>query len=161
MASALETPPRRGGREGLIMEKIKVLLVDDRDVIRDCLKLLFKSSLDIEIVAEANDGLEALYKAQNCEYDIILMDYNMPEKNGLVVLKNLMEINPNIRVLMFSMVTNADIIRELLDEGAYGYIVKNSHINIYEQAIKIVNSGGKYLCEETKNILTQVSDTAS
>ena len=143
------------------MEKIKVLLVDDRDVIRDCLKLLFKSSLDIEIVAEANDGLEALCKAQNSEYDIILMDYNMPEKNGLVVLKNLMEINPNIRVLMFSMVTNADIIRELLDEGAYGYIVKNSHINIYEQAIKIVNSGGKYLCEETKNILTQVSDIAS
>lgn len=82
MASALETPPRRGGREGLIMEKIKVLLVDDRDVIRDCLKLLFKSSLDIEIVAEANDGLETLYKAQNCEYDIILMDYNMPEKMG-------------------------------------------------------------------------------
>lgn len=143
------------------MEKIKVLLVEDRDIIRDCLKLLFKSSQEIEIVAEANDGLEALYKAQNSEYNIILMDYNMPEKNGLVVLKNLMEINPNIRVLMFSMVTNADIIRELLDEGAYGYIVKNSHINIYEQAIKIVNSGGKYLCEETKAILTQVSDIVS
>lgn len=143
------------------MEKIKILLVEDRDVIRDCLKLLFKSSLDIEIVAEANDGLEALYKAQNSEYDIILMDYNMPEKNGLIVLKNLMEINPNIRVLMFSMVTNADIIRNLLDEGAYGYIVKNSHINIYEQAIKIVNSGGKYLCEETKTILTQASEIVS
>lgn len=64
------------------MEKIKVLLVEDRDVIRDCLKLLFKSSQEIEIVAEANDGLEALYKAQNSEYDIILMDYNMPEKMG-------------------------------------------------------------------------------
>ena len=88
------------------MEKIKLLLVEDRDIIRDCIRLLLKNSKEIQIVAEAADGLEALYCAQNIKYDVILMDYSMPEMNGLDALKNIIETNPRAKIIMFSYLNN-------------------------------------------------------
>ena len=139
------------------MNKIKLLLVEDRDIIRDCIKLLLNRSNDVEIVAEAADGLEALFYVQNNKYDVILMDYCMPGMNGRVTLKYILEINPKAKIIMFSFLTNPFEIRELLDLGAYGYILKDSEISIYEEAIKTVHQGGKFLCENTKQLLISLS----
>lgn len=136
------------------MEKIKLLLVEDRDIIRDCIQLLLRYSKDIEIVAEATDGLEALYCAQNIKHDVILMDYSMPEMNGLEALKWIIEINPNAKIIFFSFLNNPFEIKTLLDEGALGYINKDSEISVYEEAIKEVYKGNKFLCEKTKQLLT-------
>ncbi len=134
------------------MEKIKLLLVEDRDVIRDCLKLLLKRSDEIEIVAAAADGLEALFYAQNVKYDVILMDYCMPEMNGFDALKHILEINPDARVIMFSFINNAYEIRELMEEGSYGYINKDSEINVYREAIKAVYNGELFLGTITQSV---------
>lgn len=139
------------------MNKIKLLLVEDRDIIRDCIRLLLNRSNEVEIVAEATDGLEALYYAQNIEYDVILMDYCMPGMNGHDALKYILEINNEAKVIMFSFLNNPFEIRELLDLGACGYILKDSEINVYEDAIKTVHQGGKYLCESTKQLLISLS----
>ncbi|MGE0562247.1 MAG: response regulator transcription factor [Flavobacteriales bacterium] len=136
------------------MEKIRLLLVDDRDIIRDCIQLLLRNSKDIEIVAEAADGLEAIYAAQNINYDVILMDYCMPEMNGLEALKNIIENNPQARVIIFSFLNSPFEIKALLDAGAMGYIVKDSDIEVYEEAIKEVYKENKFLCDKTKQLLT-------
>ncbi len=135
------------------MEKIKLLLVEDRDIIRDCIRLLLNPSKDIEIVAEATNGLEALYLIQHVEYDVILMDYAMPEMNGLETLKSIMEMNNKTKVVMFSFLNNPFEIKGLLDVGAFGYINKDSDISVYEQAIKEAHKGNKFFCDKTKQLL--------
>lgn len=135
------------------MEKIKLLLVEDRDIIRDCIRLLLNPSKDIEIVAEATNGLEALYLIQHVEYDVILMDYAMPEMNGLETLKSIMEMNNKTKVVMFSFLNNPFEIKGLLDAGALGYINKDSEISVYEEAIKEVFKGNMFLCDKTKHLL--------
>lgn len=135
------------------MDKIKLLVVEDRDIIRDSLRILFSQSGKIEIVAEATDGLEALYWVQNCDYDVILMDYSMPGMNGLKALENILEINPVARVVMFSFLNNPFEIKELLDAGAMGYILKDSEIEDYEESIVSVNKGKMFLCDKTKRLL--------
>ncbi len=75
------------------MEKIKLLLVEDRDIIRDCLKILLRNCDEIKIVAEAEDGLKALYYAKNINYDVVLMDYCMPEMNGQEALKQIFSLS--------------------------------------------------------------------
>lgn len=142
------------------MEQIKVLLVEDRDVIRDSLKFLFRNSEEIKIIAEAEDGLKALYFAKNIAYDVILMDYCMPEMNGHDALKQIMEINPTAKIIMFSFLNNPFEIRELLEMGAYGYILKDSSLEVYENAIKTVSRGGKYICNQTTLILSSNNKTA-
>lgn len=139
------------------MDKIKLLIVEDRDIIRDCLRLLLNRSNEIEIVAEAEDGLQALFYIKNIKYDVILMDYCMPEMNGHDALKQILETNPNAKVIMFSFLNNPFEIRELLELGAYGYILKDSDIHVYEEAIKAVYMGSKYLCEKTKHLLISLS----
>jgi len=142
------------------MEKIKLLLVEDRDIIRDCLKILLRNCDEIKVVAEAEDGLKALYYAKNINYDVVLMDYCMPEMNGQEALKQILEINPKAKIIMFSFLNNPFEIRELLELGAYGYILKDSELSVYENAIKTVSRGGKYLCNQTKIILNNTSKWA-
>ncbi|MCB0380780.1 MAG: response regulator transcription factor [Flavobacteriales bacterium] len=135
------------------MEKIKLLLVDDRDIIRDCIRILLKRSKQIEIVAEAADGLEALFAVQNVNYDVVLMDYSMPEMNGLEALKGIIDTNPNAKIIIFSFLNNPFEIKTLLDAGALGYINKDSEISVYEEAIKEVFKGNMFLCDKTKQLL--------
>lgn len=135
------------------MEKIKLLLVDDRDIIRDCIRILLKRSKQIEIVAEAADGLEALFAVQNVNYDVVLMDYSMPEMNGLEALKGIIDTNPNAKIIIFSFLNNPFEIKTLLDAGALGYINKDSEISVYEEAINEVYKGNMFLCDKTKQLL--------
>lgn len=135
------------------MEKIKLLLVDDRDIIRDCIRILIERSNNIEIVAEASNGLEALYHTQNVEYDVILMDYTMPEMNGLETLKSIIETNNNVKVVMFSFLNDPFEIKAMIDMGALGYINKDSDISVYEEAIKEVYKGNTFFCDKTKHLL--------
>lgn len=135
------------------MEKIKLLLVEDRDIIRDCIQLLLKPSKQIEVVAEAADGLEALFAVQNVNYDVVLMDYSMPEMNGLEALKGIIDTNPKAKIIIFSFLNNPFEIKTLLDAGALGYINKDSEISVYEEAIKEVFKGNMFLCDKTKQLL--------
>ena len=87
------------------MEKIKVLLVDDHQIVRDGIKALLSGVNDIEIVGEASDGNEALIKTEKLYPHIIIMDISMPEMSGIEVTKAITQNYPQIKVLILSMFT--------------------------------------------------------
>tara|TARA_B100000809_G_scaffold116172_2_gene114344 strand:+ start:8163 stop:8618 length:456 start_codon:yes stop_codon:yes gene_type:complete len=130
------------------MEEVKVLIVDDRDVIRDGLKLNFLRSTKIKVIGEASDGLEALDMITKNHYDVVLMDINMPIMNGIDSTKKMIEIKPEIKVLANSFFVNAEYITEIVKSGAYGFIAKGEPISSYEQAIVEVSNGSVFLSNQ-------------
>ena len=130
------------------MEEVKVLIVDDRDVIRDILKLNFLRSTKIKVIGEASDGLEAINLIKKNDYDVVLMDINMPIMNGIDSTKKMIEIKPDIKVLVNSLFVNAESITEMLKAGACGFITKGETSSSYEKAIVEVSKGIVFFSDE-------------
>ena len=130
------------------MEKIKVLIVDDRDIIRDSLKLILKGSNDIIIEDEASDGHEAISLIKNKNYDVVLMDINMPNMNGVEATKKILKIKPTIKILANSFHLNAIHIRDMINAGVLGFIKKGESKKNYINAIKTVAKGAAFLSDE-------------
>lgn len=135
--------------------QIKLLIVEDRDVVRDSLKLLIEGQEDIvKVAGEAANGSEALGLIASNEYDVILMDINMPEMNGMEAIKNILIMNPDAKILVNSFLENPAYINSILREGVLGYIIKgNAGKEAYMDAIKKVARGEKYLSDELSNKL--------
>jgi len=135
------------------MKKIQVLLVDDRDIIRDAVKLTFKNSSQINISDEAENGLAALKCIQEKDYDIILMDINMPNMDGVETTKRILQIKPTSRILCFSFLTNIHYIKEMIENGVMGYITKDAGKTTLTNAITTVYNNKIYLEEGIKNLI--------
>ena len=127
------------------MEEIKVLLVDDHKVVRDGIKytlnLLQKFLATID---EAEDGKQAVEKAKVFSYDIIIMDVNMPNKDGAQATKEIIRLNKNTKILALSMYDDDFHILNMIKAGALGYIIKNAGAEELNNAINAVISGNKY-----------------
>jgi DNA-binding NarL/FixJ family response regulator len=106
----------------------RVLVVDDHALIREGLASLLSSQPDIEIVAKAGDGREALRLAQELQPDLVLMDVSMPVMNGLEATQRLLEALPACKVIMLTESDDEDRLFEAVQNGAMGYIVKNTAI---------------------------------
>lgn len=130
------------------MEKINLMIVDDRDINRDLLKLLLGSNDNINIVAEASDGKEAINKVDNFNIDIVIMDINMPNMNGIDATKKLKEIKPDIKILFNSFHEDVKYIKQVINAGASGYIKKGESNNSYIKAIETIKNDGIYLSDE-------------
>lgn len=130
------------------MNRTRVIIVDDSPVIRSGLKAMLAKSEGIIIVAEASDGQEALDLIEQNDYDVVLMDINMPNVNGIEATKNVRKINQNIKILTNSCNASAFYIKEMIEAGASGYITKGDDIASYLEAIWTVHNGGIYLSEE-------------
>ncbi|MBU0590381.1 MAG: response regulator transcription factor [Gammaproteobacteria bacterium] len=126
-------------------EKIKVLLVDDHVVVRNGLSLMLGSSPDIEVAGEASTADEARTMVQANEYDVVLMDIGLPDKNGLELLKLVKADKPTLAVLMFSMYAEEIYAVRALKLGAAGYLTKNSPVDVVLAAVRKAASGGKYV----------------
>ncbi|OIP00730.1 MAG: hypothetical protein AUJ97_07690 [Bacteroidetes bacterium CG2_30_32_10] len=126
------------------MEKIKVLLVDDHQIVRDGIKALLSGVNDIEIVGEASDGNEALIKTEKLYPHIIIMDISMPEMSGIEVTKAITQNYPQIKVLILSMFTEEDFILNAIEAGIKGYLPKNTTREELLKAIRTINSGKEY-----------------
>lgn len=130
------------------MDAIKLLIVDDRDIIRDGLKLMFNESTGIKVEGEAEDGERALNLIKANDYDVVLMDIMMPKVNGVIATKNIIEYDPGIKILANSFFSNPYQIKELVEAGASGFIKKNEPKEIYIEAIKTIHNGGIFLSNE-------------
>jgi DNA-binding NarL/FixJ family response regulator len=124
---------------------IKVLIADDHAIVRKGLVEIIRESPEAIMVDEACNGVEALLKAENDDYDLILLDISMPGKSGLDVLKELKERSPDLPVLMFSMHPEEQYAVRALRDGASGYLTKASAAEEMLDAIRKVLSGGKYI----------------
>lgn len=127
------------------MEKINVMLVDDHSMIREGLKQLLEFDGSIKVVGEASNGVECLEKIYTCNPDVLLLDINMPEMNGIEVLKKMKADNSQIKVLILTVHNEMDYLMKAVDIGVDGYILKDSESSELKKAIMAVKDGENYI----------------
>ena len=121
--------------------RIRVMLVDDHEMMRDGLREALLRTGDYEVVGEAGDGMEAVRAAQSLRPDVIIMDVMMPLKNGIDVCREIMEVLPETRVLMVTAATERDAVIEAVAAGATGYLEKYSGMEKLLRTVRDVAEG--------------------
>lgn len=124
---------------------LKILLADDHAVVRGGIRKFLEATKDVEIVAEATTGEEALAQVRKGDFDVMLLDISLPDLNGLEVLKRVKRERPSMPVLVFSMHSEDDFAVPAFDAGASGYLTKDSSPNQILMAIQTVASGASYV----------------
>lgn len=142
---------------------IKVLIADDHALFRDGLKRIINETDDIDVVAEAIDGKDILKKAKECDWDIALLDINLPDINGLDILKRMLSANAASRVLVLSMYPEEEYAIRAIRSGASGYLTKDSPTDQLISVIRRLAKGGKYVNPELaeKILFNPTSDSES
>ena len=105
--------------------KLRILVADDHEVVRRGLCTLLQSHEGWEICGEANDGREAVEKAKQLKPDVVILDVGMPNLNGLAAARQLIQQNPQQRVIVLTITDSDQVIREALDAGARGFVLKS------------------------------------
>jgi DNA-binding NarL/FixJ family response regulator len=122
-------------------KKITVLLADDHNLVRRGFRRMLEDELDIDVVGEASDGKEAVRLAKRLRPRVIVMDCAMPEVNGLVATRRILADSPSCAILMLSMHSEDTLVRQALDAGAKGYVLKNAIDLELATAIRRVAAG--------------------
>jgi DNA-binding NarL/FixJ family response regulator len=125
--------------------KIKVLLADDHEVVRSGLRMVLEAQSDIEVVAEAGDGAQALEQALAEEIDLAVLDVSMPRMTGLQAAAELHRRRPELRILMLSMHDNEQYFFEALKAGASGYVLKTAANRDLVEACRACMRGEAFL----------------
>ena len=126
------------------MQRIKVILADDHNVVREGLRALIMSDSGIEIVGEAEDGIQAVQLAKRLAPDVAVMDILMPRLNGLEATKQIVAAVPTTRVLILSSYSSDNYIQDLTEAGAAGYLLKYAASGELLRAIREVDRGNAY-----------------
>lgn len=125
--------------------KWRILLADDHAVIRQGLKLLVDAQPDMQVIGEAGDGREAWQRAKELRPDVVVMDVSMPECSGAEATGLLAADCPEVRVLALTFHEDEEYLRQLLQAGAAGYLLKRAAAEELTMAIRTVAAGGVYL----------------
>jgi len=130
---------------GFILRRLRILLVDDHDTVRQGLKLLLNAEADFEVADEAREGEEAISRAQRGDIDVVVMDLCMPGTSGLVATRQLMEMRPDLAIVTLTRHADRTYLRELLNAGTLGYVLKQSpHAELF-RAIRAAAGGHQYV----------------
>ncbi|MDC7996038.1 response regulator transcription factor [Altibacter sp. HG106] len=132
---------------------IKVFIVDDHKMVIEGMQLLLQNDPDITIIGSALSGDEALERIPEAAPDVVLLDINMPDKNGIDTCKELLKSHPEMKVVSLSMHKESSLIKLMLDQGAKGYVLKNAGKHEVTEAIKKVHQGGMYLDDTVNEII--------
>jgi len=124
------------------MKKLRVLLADDHQVVRDGLRLLIDSQRDMRVVGEADNGKQAVQQSRELKPDVVVMDLSMPELNGLQATERLKAGWPAIKVVALTVHEDPSYLIQLCKAGAAGYVLKRSAGDDLIQAIRVVARGG-------------------
>lgn len=135
-------------------QQIKILITDDQPLIRESLGLLLGEEKDFQ-VRVAGNGKQAIDLCEQDKPDIVLMDINMPEMDGLEATKIIKETWPNIRIMMITTLEGVSYAAEALRLGAEGYLLKSIHPKELAATIRIVNSGGTMISQDVAHQLFQ------
>jgi DNA-binding NarL/FixJ family response regulator len=132
---------------------IQVFIVDDHKMVIEGLQLLLQNEDDIQVVGSALSGQEALERIPQEKPDVVLLDINMPDMNGIDTCKMLIELLPDLKVVAISMHKESSLIKLMLSSGAKGYVLKNAGQDEVIEAIQKVYSGKMYLDETVNEIV--------
>jgi two-component system response regulator NreC len=135
------------------MDKIRLLVVDDHPVVRAGLRTLLGAQEDMEVVGEAEDGAEAIERALDLRPDVIVMDITMGEMSGLEATEAIKRRLPSTKVLVLTMHENEEYLRQMLEAGATGYVLKQAVDTELAVAIRAVQRGEVYLYSSFTRVL--------
>jgi DNA-binding NarL/FixJ family response regulator len=140
---------------------IHVLLVDDHKIMREGLAAILRDEEDIEIIAEASNGVEAIAQARRRKPDVIIMDLTLPDMGGVEATKLILGENPQVQVLVLTMFLDEFCVCESLEAGARGYLIKDCASEELVAAIRTIHQGKPYFCAEAQEIMmSKISPTS-
>jgi two-component system, NarL family, response regulator NreC len=134
---------------------IRILIADDHKIVCDGLKALLEAQPDMEIVAQAENGREAVKLVQKQKPDMVIMDVAMPDLNGLEAVRQILSTHPHIKVIALSMHADRRYVTGMLSAGASGYILKHCAFEELVHAIRVVLSNQVYLSPTIAGIVVQ------
>jgi DNA-binding NarL/FixJ family response regulator len=135
------------------MNSITILLADDHDVVRRGMKMLLEDEEGIQVIGEASDGLDAIEKVKTLMPNVVILDLTMPKMTGIEAAKVISEEYPAVKILIFSMHHNKEYIVKSVENGASGYLLKDTGKEELLRAIKVVSEGRKYFPPEISEVI--------
>jgi two-component system, NarL family, response regulator NreC len=136
-------------------ETIRILLVDDHQILREGLRALLESEDDLRVIAETGLGKEAIRLATEIRPEMIIMDLGLPDMNGLDAIQAIRQENPACRIVVLSMHSQRDFVLRAVELGCDGYVPKSSAHTSLMEAIRVVLSGERYLHPKIASILVE------
>lgn len=133
--------------------KLSVILADDHQVIREGLRNLIADQSDMEVIAEASNGREAIDLCDEMQPDVVVMDVAMPDLNGIEATRQIISECPNTKVLALSMHSDKHYAAGMLGAGASGYVLKDCAFDELADAIRRIASGSSYLSPEIEGVV--------
>ena len=142
------------------MQKLKIYLVDDRKLFREGLKLLLSTQDFVHHIYEASNGREFIESLSLVDCDVVLMDIEMPEMNGIEATREALRLHPDLKIIVLSMYGDEQYYYKMIDAGAKGFMLKNTGIENVITAIKKVAAGENFFSEELLfSILNNMRDS--
>ncbi len=135
---------------------IKILIADDHEIFRDGFKLMLTKQKDITLLGEAENGRELIALTKELQPDVIITDIKMPIMDGIEATIKISALFPNIGIIGLSMFDEDDLIVDMLEAGAKGFLIKNANKIQIIEAIKTVYNDNPYYCKTTSNKLAQM-----
>lgn len=127
------------------MDKIRIMIAEDHSMIREGLKQLLELEKDIEVVAGLSNGQAVLDQYPVVKPDIVLMDINMPQLNGLEALEKIKAMDPAARVIMLTIHQDREYLFKALESGAMGYVLKDAEAKVLIESVRSVYNGQNYI----------------
>lgn len=142
-------------------KQIRLLLAEDHEVMREALRSLLDNDPDFVVVGEAKDGRETLAMTEKTAPDVVVMDINLPELNGIEATRQLCDRYPHVKVLGLSVHETGRVVAEMLDAGASGYLPKTSAARELLDAIKTIMAGNMYVSPAVLGALMNAQKSGS
>jgi len=134
---------------------IRILVVDDHGILREGIDLIIEQTDDMEVVGQAADGREGVDLARKLKPDVVLMDISMPGLNGIDASREIINENPNVKILALSAHCNRRFIKDTLRSGVTGYALKDGMADELVDAIRIVHAGERYLSRKVAKVVVE------
>ncbi len=135
------------------MPKLRILLADDHRLMRDGLRKILEARTDLEVIAEAGNGREAVERAVKMKPDIAVLDIAMPELNGIEAARQISRAAPEVRILMLSMYSDEPYVLQVLQSGAKGYLLKDSADSELIRALMAVSQGKSFFSPAVAKVM--------
>ena len=139
-----------------VIPDIKIIIADDHEMYRDGFKLMLTKQADIQLTGEAENGRELLELVAEMRPDVVVTDIKMPVMDGIEAARKISEQYPDVGIIGLSMFDEDDLIVDMLEAGAKGYLLKNASKEQIGEAIRTVYSGDPYYCKSTSRKLTEM-----
>jgi two-component system, NarL family, response regulator LiaR len=136
---------------------IRVMIVDDHDMVRNGLEVMLETCDDLEMVGQANSGEQALRLCVDLQPDVVLMDLVMPAMNGVETTQAMREQYPHTQIIALTSFKEKDLVQDALQAGAIGYLLKNVSIDELAEAIRAAYAGKSTLAPEATQVLIEAA----